>query len=104
MSLLKSVVFGATYIANRRFLNKHTPLIAGLTLTNKCNLRCRQCKIPYREVDDLTFEKTTAILDSFYREGGRTIYFQGGEPFLWSDRHHTLEDLVRYAQQGSSAL
>jgi Fe-coproporphyrin III synthase len=99
MSLLKSMTFGATYIINRRLFQKHTPLIAGLTLTNKCNLRCRQCRIPYREAKDLTFEETTTILDSFYREGGRAVYLQGGEPFIWHDRQYNFEDVVKYAHK-----
>jgi Fe-coproporphyrin III synthase len=99
MSLMKSMIFGVTYVINHQIRRKHTPLIAGLTLTNKCNLRCRQCRIPYREAEDLSFKETTAILDSFYREGGRTVYIQGGEPFIWKDSQHNLEDIVEYAHK-----
>ena len=99
MSLMKSMAFGTTYIINRRFFNKYKPLIAGLTLTNKCNLRCRHCRIPDRKVEDLTFEGATMILDSFYKEGGRTIYLQGGEPLLWRDNGHNFEDVVKYAHK-----
>jgi MoaA/NifB/PqqE/SkfB family radical SAM enzyme len=37
-------------------------------------------------------------IDSFYDEGGRTLYLQGGEPFLWRDGQHTLEDIVFYSR------
>ncbi len=97
MSLPKSLVFGASYILNRRIFNKRTPLIAGLTLTNRCNLRCRQCRIPSRKTGDLSYEEASHILDAFYREGGRTVYLQGGEPFLWHDRQHSTQDVVDYA-------
>ena len=99
MSLSESMIFGASYIINRQIFHKRTPLIAGLTLTDKCNLRCRQCRIPYREAKDLTFEEASTILDSFYKEGGRTVYLQGGEPLIWRDREHVFEDVVEYAHK-----
>ncbi len=99
MSLMRTMLFGATYIIGRRLFDKRTPLIAGLTLTNKCNLRCRQCKIPYRKAEDLSFAETTSILESFYKEGGRSIYLQGGEPLLWQDKKYNFEDVVKYAHR-----
>jgi Fe-coproporphyrin III synthase len=99
MSVIKQIVFGITYIINRQIFNKNTPLIAGLTITNKCNLRCRHCKVTDRESGDLNFIETIAILDSFYKEGGRTVYIQGGEPFLWHDGAYTIEDIVVYARK-----
>jgi MoaA/NifB/PqqE/SkfB family radical SAM enzyme len=39
------------------------------------------------------------MIDNFYNEGGRTIYFEGGEPFLWRDNEYHLDDVVRYAQK-----
>lgn len=99
MKVIKRMVFGISYIINRQFFNKNTPLIAGLTVTNKCNLRCRHCRVTERESGDLSFKETTAILDSFYKEGGRTVYIQGGEPFLWHDGVYTIEDIVKYAHE-----
>lgn len=37
------------------------------------------------------------MLHSFYKQGGRTLYIEGGEPFLWHDGHHDLEDVVEYS-------
>jgi len=64
---------------------------------NKCNLNCIHCRITERPADILTFEESRRIIDAFYSEGGRTIYFEGGEPFLWHDGEYQLEDVVRYA-------
>jgi len=99
MKIMAQMVYGITYVINRRVFRKKTPLIAGLTLTNKCNLRCRHCRVIDREAGDLSFEEATTILDSFYGEGGRTVYLQGGEPFIWHDRQHGLEDIVKYAHK-----
>jgi sulfatase maturation enzyme AslB (radical SAM superfamily) len=37
------------------------------------------------------------VIDSFYEEGGRCLYLEGGEPFLWHDRQYGIEDIVEYA-------
>jgi Fe-coproporphyrin III synthase len=99
VKVIKQMVFGISYIINRQLFNKNTPLIAGLTVTNKCNLRCRHCRVTARESGDLSFKETTVILDSFYKEGGRTVYIQGGEPFLWRDGVYTIEDIVKYTHE-----
>ena len=89
--------FGLRFVLKYQFLGRHTPLIAGLAITSKCNLKCRHCRIPSRAAGDMTYGDTKAILDSFYREGGRTLYLEGGEPFLWSDGQRRLEDIIAYA-------
>ena len=99
MRVMKQMIYGITYIINRQIFRKSTPLIAGLTVTNKCNLRCRHCRVTDREAEDLSFEEAITILDSFYKEGGRTVYLQGGEPLIWHDRQHNLEDIVEYAHE-----
>src|SRR4030042_6025043 len=96
---MKQIIFGVRYIINRRILGRNTPLIAGLVVTNKCNLRCRHCRVTSRGTDDMSFEETITILDSFYREGGRTVYIEGGEPFIWHDRQHNVEDIIEYAHE-----
>jgi MoaA/NifB/PqqE/SkfB family radical SAM enzyme len=45
----------------------------------------------------MTFEKATSVVNSFYREGGRTLYLEGGEPFLWHDGPHRLDDIIDHA-------
>jgi MoaA/NifB/PqqE/SkfB family radical SAM enzyme len=97
VTAMKEIIFGIRYVINHRAFKKSTPLIAGLTVTNACNLRCRHCRIVEREAGDMSYEETTAALDAFYEEGGRTVYIQGGEPFLWRHGRHTIEDIVRYA-------
>lgn len=73
------------------------PLIRGLVLTNRCNLRCQHCRVVDRGHKDLDFEEVVAAVDAFHREGGRCLYLEGGEPFLWHDGRHGLDDIVAYA-------
>jgi MoaA/NifB/PqqE/SkfB family radical SAM enzyme len=48
---------------------------------------------------DLTFEEITQVIDSFYQQGGRCLYLEGGEPFLWHDGQYRVEDIVEYARR-----
>lgn len=91
--------YGISYVFNRQMMHGNIPLIAGLTLTNACNLRCRHCRVTGREAGDLGFRDAAAILDSFYEKGGRMVYLQGGEPFLWKDGRYRMEDIVDYARR-----
>ncbi len=93
------IFFGIHYLANNLIFHKTTPLICGLVVTNNCNLHCRQCRIASRGAMNLSFEEIKTAIDEFYEEGGRTLYIQGGEPFIWQDRDHTLDDIINYAQK-----
>ncbi len=93
----RNVAFGLKYILGRRIFHQSTPLICGLTLTDRCNLHCLHCRIANRQKPDLTFMEAAKAMDAFYEEGGRTLYLQGGEPFLWRDGSYAVEDIVRYS-------
>ena len=80
---MKEIIFGIRYIIGHQILNKDTPLICGLVVNDKCNLNCRQCGVANRGIEDLSFEEAKDILNSFYAKGGRTLYLEGGEPFIW---------------------
>jgi len=93
---MKPYLYGLKYILNRRLFRKNTPLICGLVLHNKCNLKCRHCGVISRDTGAMSFDEAKAVIDSFYKEGGRTLYLEGGEPFLWKDDNYGLEDIVNY--------
>jgi MoaA/NifB/PqqE/SkfB family radical SAM enzyme len=94
-----SLLFGLRYVFSYWYSNENHPLICGIVLHNKCNLQCLHCRIIQRPADILSFDETKRLIDKFYNEGGRTIYFEGGEPFLWHENHYKLEDVVKYAKQ-----
>jgi MoaA/NifB/PqqE/SkfB family radical SAM enzyme len=89
--------YGLGYLVGHHVLRKNMPLIRGLVLTNRCNLRCQHCDVAARGPKDLDFAEATAAVDAFYREGGRCLYLEGGEPFLWRDGTRRLDDVVDYA-------
>jgi len=96
---MNQITYGIKYIINRQIFKKNIPLIAGLAITDRCNLQCRQCKVNNRGIEDMSFEEITNILKSFYKEGGRSLYLEGGEPFVWRDGQYRLEDIVEYAHK-----
>lgn len=93
---LKSCAYGLKYVIGHRLFGKTAPLIRGLVLTNRCNLRCRHCKLDVRGAMHLDFAEAVAAINAFHREGGRCLYLEGGEPFLWHDGQQGLDDVVGY--------
>lgn len=94
---MRHLAYGLRYVLRHHLLGTDDPLILGLALTNRCNLRCRHCRIPARSSRDSGFLEITGVLDAYRERGGRCLYLEGGEPFLWHDGEHRLEDVVQYA-------
>ncbi len=96
---MKHILFGIKYLFNYWIYGENKPLICGLVLHNKCNLRCRHCTVVNRPEDTMSYREAIEVMDAFYAEGGRCLYLEGGEPFIWKDEAHTMEDIVSYAHQ-----
>lgn len=95
---MKTYLFGVKYVLSYPLKKEKTPLICGLVMHNTCNLKCRHCTIYERSEARLSFEQAVEAIDLFYDKGGRTLYYEGGEPMLWKDRNYTLDDLITYAK------
>lgn len=96
---MKHYFFGIKYLANYWLFGRTSPLICGLVLHNRCNLRCRHCSVVDRQTNPMRFDEAVNVMDTFYAEGGRCLYLEGGEPFMWRDHTFTLEDIVSYAKE-----
>jgi len=94
---MRALLYGVNYVLRYHLSRQHPPLICGLVLTNRCNLRCRHCRVAARGDKDLSFEEIRGVIDSFYQQGGRNLYLEGGEPFLWRDGEHGIEQIVAHA-------
>jgi len=81
-----------------RLAGQRRPLLAGLKLTHRCNLRCRSCPFWRRPRPDMSFEAARSALDDLWRAGCRLLIIEGGEPFLWRDGGKSLEDVVHAAR------
>lgn len=65
-------------------------------VTNRCNLRCKQCFLPDAgpaSPDELTTEESFAMMDNLAEGGAKSLLLSGGEPLMRPD----LEQLARYA-------
>jgi MoaA/NifB/PqqE/SkfB family radical SAM enzyme len=69
------------------------PLVCGVFLTNRCNLRCRMCSIwTDRKKSDLSFEQVKNVIDTC-SPGLCYLSFSGGEPLLVDG----IMDMIAYA-------
>jgi len=62
------------------------PLLAGIKITNMCNLKCLHC--PFwrnEEKQSLSWENIKKILKRLNDDGVKIVIFEGGEPLLWKD-------------------
>lgn len=96
---MKEILYGLKYMANHWLLRKTNPLICGLVLHNNCNMNCRHCTIVERPANKMSYPETVRVIDEFYAQGGRCLYLEGGEPMIWKDNSHSMEDVVTYAHR-----
>lgn len=94
---MKPFLYGLKYVIDYRLFGKARPLICGLVLTNRCNLQCQHCTVAARGHKGLPFDQAQAAIDAFFEQGGRCLYLEGGEPFIWHDGPYGLDDVVDYA-------
>jgi hypothetical protein len=50
---VRACAYGAKYVLTCRLRGKAPPLIRGLVLTNRCNLRCRHCRVHERGLEQV---------------------------------------------------
>ncbi len=64
---------------------KRVPVNLMLSVTDRCNGRCRYCSIPSRAKPELTREEIFHLIDEFVDLGGSRIALWGGEPLVRQD-------------------
>ena len=88
----------AHYAWNAVARRRPGPLIYGVAITDRCNLSCRGCQVANTGRPDMTWTQLDDVLLDAYARGFREVYFSGGEPTLWRDGPHTIEDAVALAR------
>ncbi|HPL26913.1 MAG TPA: radical SAM protein [Anaerolineae bacterium] len=96
--MLSHYLYSLNHNLRARLLRQRRPLLAGVKLTHRCNLRCPACPFWRRPAPDIGYVQALAALDALHAAGVRLVIFEGGEPLLWRDGEHTVEDLVRVAR------
>jgi MoaA/NifB/PqqE/SkfB family radical SAM enzyme len=95
---IKELTYYLGYGFNYFILRKKNPVVAGIGLTDVCNLQCKHCVVANSGRGHYTFEEIIKMQRLFYDKGARILYMQGGEPFGWADKDKRLNDLVREAK------
>jgi len=93
------LAFYARWTWRSAVLGDVRPLIYGVALTDRCNLRCAGCAIPAAGRPDVTWAQLEALLRDALRRGFREVYYSGGEPMLWRDGERGLDDAVALARR-----
>jgi len=82
--------------------NYNKPLLAGVKITNNCNLKCIHC--PFwrnNNKKSISWTKITKVLKTLYNNGVRIVIFEGGEPLLWKDEkeNKNINDILNYSKK-----
>ena len=80
-------------------LKRELPYLFGMVITDKCNLNCFYCESKNSGRYHFSFDHARETIQSAYERGHRSLYFTGGEPMIWEDNGHGLEELVLFARQ-----
>ncbi len=86
----------------RKVLGQSIPLLASFKLTYRCNINCQGCPFRLRNQEDnahMSWEQATTSLRELRAAGTRIVVFEGGEPLIWRDGDHSINELVLYAKQ-----
>jgi MoaA/NifB/PqqE/SkfB family radical SAM enzyme len=96
---LKALAFYLPYCWRFFVLRRPAPLIYGIAVTDRCNLGCRGCRVANTGRPPMSWDQLMEGMRSAWRRGFRELYFSGGEPMLWSDGAHTLEEVIVEARR-----
>ena len=91
--------FYAPFVWRFVVLRRPEPLIYGIAVTDRCNLACRGCHVSNTGRPDMTWDRLVDVMRRAWSRGFRELYFTGGEPMLWRDGEHTLEDAIVEAKR-----
>jgi radical SAM protein with 4Fe4S-binding SPASM domain len=81
-----------------RAAKKRLPIVGGIDITSRCNLRCVHCYVEGTSLKDeheLTYEEISHIFDQIADEGCLWLLITGGEPLVRPD----FPDIYRYAKR-----
>ena len=78
-------------------LRRPEPLVYGVAITDRCNFSCEGCRVNNTGRPDMAYDVLVENLEHAYDRGFRGVYFSGGEPTLWRDGEHTLNDAIEAA-------
>ena len=93
----------AQYFARYGFrtllLRQRSPIIAGMPLTDVCNLQCKHCVVANTGRGHYSFQTIDEFMRHFYDIGARILYLQGGEIMTWQQGTLNANDVILHAHE-----
>ena len=96
---LQELAYFAGYGFKTLVLKQRSPIIAGMPLTDVCNLQCKHCVLANVGRGHYPFARIEEMLQHFYDIGVRIMYLQGGEIMTWQDGSRDINDVIRRAHE-----
>jgi MoaA/NifB/PqqE/SkfB family radical SAM enzyme len=96
---LRQILYFLSYGLDCFVLGRRKPFVAGIPLTDVCNLQCRHCVVANAGRGHHPVERVRGWMQLLHDKGARVLYLQGGEPFGWSDHGKKLDDIVHIARR-----
>lgn len=93
------IVYLGLYGFKTLILRQRKPIIAGMPLTDVCNLQCQHCVVANTGRGHYSFTKIEQFMQHFYNIGVRILYLQGGEIMTWQDGNKNVSDVIRRAHE-----
>jgi len=93
------VQYFARYGFRTLLLKRRSPIIAGMPLTDVCNLQCKHCVVANAGRGHYSFQTIDELMRHFYGIGVRILYLQGGEIMTWQQGTRTAGDVIRHARE-----
>jgi len=75
------------------------PIVAGVPLTEYCNLTCCHCVVKNSKTGHYSFNQILKWIDEMYSAGARILYLQGGEILTWTDGKCRPNDVIAVARE-----
>ena len=89
----------AKYGFDTLVLRQKKPIIAGIPLTDVCNLQCKHCVVANVGRGHYPFPRIEQLLHHFFNAGVRFLFLQGGEIMTWRDGTLNVNDVIHRARE-----
>ena len=93
------IAYLAKYGFKTLVLRQKKPIIAGIPLTDVCNLHCKHCVVANVGRGHYPLARIEQFLQHFYKLGVRILYLQGGEVMTWQDGDLDVNNVIHRAHE-----
>lgn len=97
--MIKKLFYYFNWFYRVKLKGERIPLNSSIILTDDCNLHCAHCSVAHLGYRKQSYQQVCSDIEALYHQGSRMLVITGGEPFLWQDNQHQLDDVIRFAKE-----